>query len=169
MLVLRSRGDQKRLRDRMPMRMRRPAGVLPLPTVRDALQVRTAGLAEGSAGGDRGAAGAEGGMIRIKEGVDLRELQPQMVLAAVVAAPVFKAHGHDVTITSAFDGKHMANTLHSRDGKCRALDLRTVTAGIPAKEAETIGAGLRLALGKQFDVVVEKDHIHVEFDPKEAA
>jgi hypothetical protein len=26
---------------------------------------------------------------------------------------------------------------------------------------------LKQALGGQFDVVLEKDHIHVEFDPKE--
>jgi hypothetical protein len=99
-------------------------------------------------------------------GVNLRGVETQLVFAIVIVAEAYREAGFDLTITSVCDGKHMEGSLH---GKGLAVDFRTKTAGISQEEAEDIADTIRHALGPQFDVVVEADHIHLEFDPKDDA
>ncbi len=103
--------------------------------------------------------------MQIKAGVDIRGMQPQVVLAMVTADRIYEEAGRELVVTSVCDGKHGEGSLHYSGS---AFDLRTTAAGIPAEAVQRIAAKLRAALGAQFDVVVESDHIHVEFDPKEA-
>lgn len=99
----------------------------------------------------------------IKSGVDLRGLAPQMVLAYVIALDVYREKvGTVCVITSASDGKHGPNSLHY---KGKALDFRTNNLRGP--QVHPIYLALKEALGAQFDVVLEDDHIHCEFDPKD--
>ena len=101
----------------------------------------------------------------IKLGVDLRGLQPQMAIAYTIACQVYaKVTGNPYAcvITSGSDGKHGPNSLHY---KGKALDLRINT--IPQELLPTVHKELKWALGPQFDLVLEPDHFHVEFDPKE--
>ena len=102
----------------------------------------------------------------IKSGVDLHDLQPQMALAYTIASVVYMRHGSRCVITSAKDGVHGFNSLHKRDGICRALDLRTHDI-LPAVVID-VHKELKEALGEQFDVVLEDDHIHIEFDVPKA-
>ena len=101
----------------------------------------------------------------IKLGVDLRGLTPQMAVAHTIACWVyFKCIGkpYACVITSGSDGTHGPNSRHD---KGNALDLRTNT--ILPEQLPQVVKDLKWALGAQFDVVLESDHIHVEFDPKE--
>jgi len=98
----------------------------------------------------------------LKAGVDLRGIKPQMAVAYTIASHIYRARGYWCTITSASDGKHGPNSLHYSGN---ALDLRT--RDCKPDDLQMIYVSLRQALGAQFDVVLEKDHIHVEFDPKE--
>lgn len=99
----------------------------------------------------------------IKAGVDLRGLQPQMAVAYTIAAIVFwEKAGASCWITSASDSTHGPNSLHY---KGKALDLRT--KHLRSEQVHPVYTELKAALGGQFDVVLESDHIHVEFDPKE--
>mgnify|MGYP001593379548 CR=1 FL=1 len=82
-----------------------------------------------------------------------------MFHAAIVAEMVYRQYGTDLVITSANDGKHGDKTLHH---KGLALDLRTWT--LNGREMQ-VAASLKKALGDDYDVVLEKDHIHVEYDP----
>ena len=68
-----------------------------------------------------------------------------------------------VWITSANDGTHMKGSLHYKN---RAFDVRTLNLIDADTAAEWVEA-LKLVLGKDYDVVLEHNHIHVEFDPKE--
>jgi len=104
--------------------------------------------------------------MRLKAGVDLRGVQPEILIAIVVADGVYSEAGHDAVITAVRDGKHKDGSLHYRG---QAFDLRTVAAGMSPEKSERIASKLRAALGPQFEVVVETDHIHVEFDPKDKA
>jgi len=69
--------------------------------------------------------------------------------------------GREMIITSANDGKHGRNSLHYKD---RAIDIRT--RDLPHEKITALAAALQMELGDDWDVVVEKTHIHVEFDPK---
>lgn len=105
-------------------------------------------------------------MIRIKPGVDLSGIRPEMNLVLLLAEEIYeRVANKDVVVTAVRDGKHKAGSKHYVG---LAVDLRTSAAGIDVTAANAIAAMLRDALGAQYDVVVEGDHIHVEFDPKEA-
>ena len=95
-------------------------------------------------------------MIWVKAGVKPYRL---LMLAAYVAN-VAEALGLDVTITSAMDGTHMQGSKHYTG---EALDLRI--SNLTKDQREDLLAGLRDRMGKSYDVVLEKDHIHVEYDP----
>jgi hypothetical protein len=101
--------------------------------------------------------------VRLKPGVDLRGMQSPILLAINVAAFIYEKHGYELVVTSVTDGQHMQGSLHD---KGLAADLRISNIKVP-DVVEAIAEELRAALGKQFDVVLETDHLHVEFDPKD--
>ena len=93
----------------------------------------------------------------IKNGVDLRGLSSQMAIAYTIAT---KCYGqYDCVITSANDSKHGPNSLHY---KGQALDLRT--RHMNGQGLQAVYHKLKEELGEQFDVVLESDHIHLEWD-----
>lgn len=112
-------------------------------------------------------------MLSFKYGVGLQGLVPQMVFASIIVDQVYGKLGvHECVVTSGNDGKHGPNSLHSRDGLCRACDYRTkiITRDILG----AIVSEVRVRLGQNFDVVLENldeenEHLHVEYDPKEVA
>lgn len=97
--------------------------------------------------------------MKLKEGVSLSEVSWRMFHAAVIAEAVYRKYGVELVITSANDGKHGDKTLHH---KGLALDLRTWTLG--GRELQ-VATELQKELGNEYDVVLEKDHIHLEYDP----
>jgi len=98
----------------------------------------------------------------LKSSVDLRGLQPQMALAYTIAATCYAKHGYTCTITSASDSRHGPNSLHYCG---KALDIRT--RDVREQARPLLRDEIKEALGPQFDVVLESDHLHVEFDPKD--
>jgi hypothetical protein len=104
--------------------------------------------------------------LLFKEGVQMKWLVPQMLLAVEVVQDEFKQQGLDTVITSITDGVHKQNSLHYIG---RALDFRTKhAAGIMKGVAARIAKRLH-PLG--FDVLFEhvgeeNEHLHVEWDPK---
>lgn len=106
--------------------------------------------------------------MKLKHSVKLAGLTPQMVLAAVIAQSIYARYGQKVTVTSANDSTHGANSLHSRGGECRAIDLRTNDF---FGDKHALRDALKEALGPEFDVVFEgegtpNEHMHIEWDPK---
>jgi hypothetical protein len=101
-------------------------------------------------------------LIRIKGGVDVGGLRAEIVLAICIASNVFEAFGVDCVITSVFDGVHKKDSLHD-DGL--AVDLRT--RDLPPASVTIVAAQIRACLWRQYQVVVERDHMHIEFDPKQ--
>jgi hypothetical protein len=109
----------------------------------------------------------------LKPGVKLGSIRPEMAVALAIAASVFERLGIDCTVTSAMDGEHAAKSVrHPRSLHYEglALDLRLPSKqGARAASDAVIADALRAALGVEFDVVLEVDHLHLEFDPKPAA
>ena len=66
--------------------------------------------------------------------------------------------GRELEVTSCVDGVHMP---HSRHYVGLAFDIRVRYL----VNIQTFAAVLSVRLGKDYDVVREKTHIHVEYDP----
>jgi uncharacterized protein YcbK (DUF882 family) len=98
--------------------------------------------------------------MRLKSGVSLKDLCPQMVVAILLIKDVFQAFGYRVIITSGSDGEHSENSLHY-EGK--ALDFRT--RHVQDEDLGPIAENAKQVLGDEFDVVLEATHLHVEYDP----
>lgn len=100
-------------------------------------------------------------MLSIKPGVDVFGIRPELVLAIVVAERVWNGYGVGLTITCVRDGKHSETSLHYAGA---AVDLRThgMAGDILAEAVRT----LKGALGRDYDVIVESDHVHLEFQPR---
>jgi len=105
-------------------------------------------------------------MISFKPGVNLKGLQPQMLIALQVVEEEFKAYGIDTVITSVNDGEHKENSYHYQG---RAFDFRT-------KHAAGIAPGIVKNIQKRlaflgFDVIFEgagtpNEHGHLELDKR---
>jgi hypothetical protein len=72
------------------------------------------------------------------------------------------ACGKPATITSAREGNHSENSLHYTG---EAIDLRIWY--LTPRQRRIYVDDLKWVLGDDFDVVLEKNHIHVEYDPDE--
>ena len=78
-----------------------------------------------------------------------------ILIAAVETAPA----DYVVTVTSGCDGKHLENSSHYRG---KAFDFRI--RDLSGSQARTWTDRLRLALGNRYFVLLEPDHIHVQFN-----
>ena len=99
----------------------------------------------------------------IKPGVDVRGVQPEILLARIIAGEIFARYGVDAIITSVVEGKHQLGSKHY---KALAIDLRI--KHMDKRLWPVVAEALSKALGPQYDVILEAEklHIHVEFDPK---
>jgi len=107
-------------------------------------------------------------MISIKSGgkkgtdAKVKGMQTEVLLAMVITNELLlKMFKKDLTLTSVTDS-HTPPSLHP---KGQAFDMRIW--GISGVEQVKFKSELSQLLGDEYDVVIEKDHIHVEFDPKE--
>jgi conjugal transfer mating pair stabilization protein TraG len=97
----------------------------------------------------------------LKAGVKIANLKPQLIIAVIVSNGVYNAHGKELVITSCDDSKHGTGTKH---GTGNAFDLRINYFSV--NESVIVANEIRAKLTPDFDVVHEKDHIHIEYDPK---
>lgn len=96
--------------------------------------------------------------ISLKNGVRVEGIAPEMAIAFIITSETYRLRKEKLVITSITDGRHMVGSLH-HVGK--AIDIR-----LPANDKESLTGELARRLGKDFDVVLETDHIHIEYDPK---
>jgi|14BtaG_2_1085337.scaffolds.fasta_scaffold160238_1 uncharacterized protein YcbK (DUF882 family) len=100
--------------------------------------------------------------LKLKSGVSVNGVKPELVLGLQVASGYFGSMGiKEMVVTSLVDGKHSSGSLHYVG---YAADIRIWA--IEESELAEFTEGLAVELGKEFDVVLEKDHIHMEFQPK---
>ena len=100
--------------------------------------------------------------MELKETIKLNGIRAEILVALIVAEGVYEDFGYGMVVTSITDSKHSAGSLHYAG--C-AIDLRTRDIEDKAmiiKITETI----RKRLTKDYDIVLEKDHIHIEYQPK---
>lgn len=102
-------------------------------------------------------------MLYLKPGVRITGMRPEILLAAVAAVEVYREAGHDLTITACLDGKHTTGSLHYAGA---AINIRT--RDLAPADVQTVLAQIKACVGNDFDVLLETDHIHIEFQPKQA-
>jgi hypothetical protein len=98
----------------------------------------------------------------IKPGATI-STDPRMVYARDVCAGLFESlAGVTLTVTSGTDSVdvHRAGSLH---GQGLAEDYRT--RDMPLITQQVVSGAVAVALGADYDVVLEADHLHVEYDP----
>lgn len=99
----------------------------------------------------------------IQDGVETnlqpsREIKHAIELANIVST---ETTGKVITITSLLDGRHSIKSKHYTGN---AFDIR-ISKYTPF-ELKALVKALKIALGTNYDVILEKDHIHIEYDPK---
>ena len=101
-------------------------------------------------------------MIKLKTGVKLANLQPQIALAIQVAYSVYQDNGfNDLRITSLNDSGHSHTSLHYSGN---AVDLGVI--GFVDAQRAKLAQEINGALGTDFDVLDEGNHIHIEYQPR---
>ena len=103
-------------------------------------------------------------MIKIKSGPSgarMLGLHPEIIAVVPIAHEILRQWEADLVITTGTDGAHMAGSLHYAG---YALDFRT--RHLTSEQKEAFRRQLSEALGKHYDVVLHKSHLHCEFDPR---
>lgn len=108
-------------------------------------------------------------MLKIKPGVHLTGLRPEMTPVLINAVAAFVDCGADAVVTAAVDGSHSRGSLHYVG---LALDFRMKHVG-PSEKA-SVAKTMTESLGLLYDVVWEdaggvNEHLHVEYQPKQGA
>lgn len=104
-----------------------------------------------------------------KKGVKIAGVKPETVVAMNVADMVYlKNTGAEVVITEVTGGKHGRGSLHyvGLAFDCRTRDSFGDKQPFHKELITRIVLAIRERLGESYDVVIESDHLHVEFQPK---
>ena len=100
-------------------------------------------------------------IVRIKPGVRIQGVRPELAVGLLVAASVFDDFSTELVITSVVEGTHSHGSLHYAG---QAADLRS--KHIESELQRHIRDDLSEKLGNDFDVTLEHDHFHIEYQPK---
>ena len=109
--------------------------------------------------------------MTLKQGVKIEGIKPECIVGLMIVDRYFAEHKVDFVVTSVKDGKHGENSLHyggyAFDARLRHLDGNTGDISSEDKVLAMMYAkDLKERMGGLFDVVVEGDHFHFEYDPK---
>jgi len=99
--------------------------------------------------------------MRLKENSRYEGLRAEILLGVIIAKDCFEDRGYELILTEGTGGKHGRSSKHYIG---MAVDIRT--RHLPLGMSQDITNDLRKRLGTDFDVVLESDHIHLEFDRK---
>lgn len=99
--------------------------------------------------------------MKLKENVRILGVRPEVVLGMLITDSTMSELGFPCVITSVTEGTHSRGSIHYAGG---AWDVRI--RNIPDDDWPNLVSSLKQALGEDFDIVLESDHIHCEFQPK---
>jgi len=100
-------------------------------------------------------------LLKLKRSVNPSQIKPELNLAIQVALSIWSRQGEPVlTITSVTDSQHGNTSLHYVG---YAIDIRIRELH---SKPEDLADALRDSLVSDYDVILESNHIHVEYQPK---
>ena len=94
----------------------------------------------------------------VKAGVDISRLNREIRRALSTINSIHLLEQYELIITSTCEGNHSAGSLHYAND---AVDIRYPKKANKDKTVKKI----RKLLGPDYDVVPEKDHRHIEYEP----
>lgn len=97
--------------------------------------------------------------MKIKYSAVMAGLQLEMREVLKQADLLWKENNEELVVTAATDGEHSAGSLHYYG---YAVDLRTRYFG--ADDSRKIAIELQKRLNKDYTVIFEGDHIHVQYN-----
>lgn len=94
----------------------------------------------------------------IKAGVDISRLKPKIRKKLnLIGRIIWACNEGEMVVTSTYEGTHSDGSLHYAN---LAVDIRK-------NGNKVLSCGeIRRQLGSDYDVISEKNHIHIEYDPK---
>jgi hypothetical protein len=95
----------------------------------------------------------------LKKGISLSKLQTCMAPALITCQEMFDRTTIDLVITSGNDGNHMEGSKHYEG---LAFDIRS--RELSAIQKTTFIEFLRNRHDNCYDIILESDHIHIEYD-----
>ena len=100
--------------------------------------------------------------MNFKQGVKVTGIRAEIVMALVIAQETARTYNqhYRITVTSVTDGTHSKGSLHYVG---QAADIRV--SDMPFEVMKYVES-LKIALRENYDVVYEKTHIHIEYQPK---
>ncbi len=98
--------------------------------------------------------------MKIKAGVDILGMKPELLLGIMIVNEVFSESGYDLVLTSGVEGKHKNKSRHYSGF---GVDFRN--RHIPMEFRQVLTQMVKNALGTDFDFVAEHNHWHLEYDP----
>jgi len=106
--------------------------------------------------------------MKLKHNVTLLGIKNELLFGLVICDTIYQTIvGHGVTITSITDSLHSNTSLHYSG---YAADLRTRDDDLSIQWSDNLKyrliKALRGALTTDYDIILEDDHIHVEYQPK---
>ena len=100
-------------------------------------------------------------LLKLKHSVNPSQIKPEILLAIQVALSIWCRQSEPVlTVTSVADSKHGPASLHYVG---YAVDIRIRELH---NNPKLLSDALRSALVDDYDVILESNHIHVEYQPK---
>ena len=108
-------------------------------------------------------------MLIIKDStIELNALHPALALAlSGTVVPVLKEAGSNTILTSGSEqsARHGVTSLHY-SGNAVDIRIRDPHSGISLCNTQAAVERIKEALSVDFDVILESDHIHMEYQPK---
>ena len=98
--------------------------------------------------------------MRFKSGIMVGGIKPEMVVALMVIEPILEQYGQECVVTAVRDGKHSKNSKHYLG---YAVDLRSWVLSRD-NTASNCASAIQTALGGEYFVQAESDHIHAQFN-----
>lgn len=99
---------------------------------------------------------------------------PEIARARDIIEDVYREHGVTLTVTSGADGKHGHGSKHNvprrsevpLQGYFDAMDFRTRDIQATGVDLKALRKEIADRVGSTYDVVLESDHLHVEFESR---
>jgi len=99
--------------------------------------------------------------MKFKQGVNITGVRPELLMGLMIANSVIAYEFNtDMIITACTDGVHMTGSKHYIG---QAADIRISNLSDPVAVLNR----LKFELDGLFDIVLESDHIHMEYEPHE--